>query len=262
MAAEKKPSTGAKKTTSVKKTAVKKTEPTMKPAETPKTKISKPVKAPSESSLLIPVYGLDGKVTKTLELPKELFTVKASPLLIAQYVRVYQANQRQGTASTKRRGEVTGTTKKVYRQKGTGNARHGSKKAPLFVGGGVDSGPKPTDHSMKINKKQRRRALLSVLTQKLQEQGIGALAKDILGMEPKTKLFVNLLKVIGAENKKVMLVVSESTLGVKLAVRNLKKVELMSVSNLNAYNVLTHEKVLFSEDAIAQLLSLYLTKEV
>lgn len=216
----------------------------------------------STAGLNIPVYNLSGKEEKTVSLPKELFEVKASSRLIAQYVRVYLANQRQGTHSTKHRGEIVGTTKKVYRQKGTGNARHGSAKAPLFIGGGVDGGPKPTDHSLKINKKQKQRALLSVLSSKLKENAIAAIGKDIVEMTPKTKSILAMLKTIGVENKKVMFVVARTQEGMKLSVRNLKKVDMVSISNLNAYSLLMNEKVLFSEEALTQLSSLYQPKVI
>ena len=119
-----------------------------------KKKVKKTVKA----GLTIPVYGLDGKEKGAAELPKEIFTVEASPKLLAQYVRVYLVNRRQGTASTKTRGEVSGSTRKIYKQKGTGKARHGDIKAPIFTGGGVVGGPKPQDYSLKLNKKQTKKA--------------------------------------------------------------------------------------------------------
>lgn len=222
-----------------------------------KTVTEEPTKA---ATLSIPVLGLDGKETGTVKVPTELFQVEGSPRLIAQYVRVYMANQRQGNASTKRRSEVTGTTKKVYRQKGTGNARHGSMKAPLFVGGGVDSGPKPTDHSLKMNKKQKQRALFSVLSQKVKDNAIAALGKDILEMKPKTSVMVKLLHSIEAGNKKVMFVTTTASKGMTLSLRNLQKVELVNTAALNAYNVMHHDKVLFSEEALTQLSSLYLKK--
>src|SRR3989339_216040 len=106
-------------------------------------------------TLSVRVFSIDGKEKKTIELNKNIFDVKVSPSLLAQAVRVYLANQRAGTASSKTRSEVVGSTRKIYRQKGTGKARHGSLKAPIFVGGGVVGGPKPRDFSLKINKKQK-----------------------------------------------------------------------------------------------------------
>lgn len=242
-----------KKTIRVKKTIVS--------AESGQARVT--IKTPSKSTnvgLTMPVINLDGKETGTINLPEELFKVEASPRLVAQYVRVYLANQRQGTASTKHRGEIKGSTRKIYRQKGTGNARHGSNKAPLFVGGGVDSGPKPTDHTLQMNKKQKKRALFSVLSNKLKHKAMVALGKDVIEMKPKTKMFISLLKTMDADTKKVMVVVSQKQDGMKLSLRNLKKVQMVNTASLNAYNVMHHDKVLFSEEALTQLSSLYLKK--
>jgi large subunit ribosomal protein L4 len=242
------------KTTRTKKTAEKEAVAPVAEKKTTKT-------TSANSTLEIPVYNLSGKEEKTVELPKELFGVEESPRLVAQYVRVYLANRRQGTASTKQRSEVVGTTKKVYRQKGTGGARHGSKKAPIYVGGGVSGGPKPTDHSLKINKKQKRKALLSVLTTKAKEHAIIALGKDVVEMKPKTKEFAAMLKTIGVNDQKVMLVVTQSPEeGLKLSTRNLENVNVVSPSNVNPYNLLTNKKIVFTEDALTVLSSLYLKK--
>src|SRR3989338_9847754 len=105
-------------------------------------------------------------------MPKEIFAVEASPRLLAQYVRVYLANRRQGTASAKTRAEVKGSTRKIYKQKGTGKARHGDIKAPIFIGGGVVGGPIPRDFSLKFNKKQKRKVLFYALTLKLKQKDI------------------------------------------------------------------------------------------
>src|SRR3990172_10626024 len=131
-----------------------------------------------KAGLTLPVYGVDGKEKTPADLQKEIFSVEVNPRLLAQYVRVYLANQRQGNASTKTRGEVTGSTRKIYRQKGTGNARHGSIKAPIFVGGGITFGPKPRDYSLKMNKKQKTLALFSSLTVKANDKEIFALQDE------------------------------------------------------------------------------------
>jgi large subunit ribosomal protein L4 len=110
------------------------------------------------------------KKEKIIDFPKEMFESIENKPLLAQAVRVYLANQRQGNASTKTRGEVHGTTKKVYKQKGTGRARHGAKKAPIFVGGGIAGGPKPRDYSLKLNKQQKKIALICALTLKRNEK--------------------------------------------------------------------------------------------
>ena len=132
----------------------------------------KKVAVKKTSGLTVPVYDIKGKEKGTLILPKEAFAVSVKPQLLAQAVRVYQFNRRQGTASTKTRGEVTGSTRKIYRQKGTGRARHGDIKAPIFVGGGIVGGPKPKDYSLGINKKQKTKAFFGALTLKLKEKNI------------------------------------------------------------------------------------------
>src|SRR3989344_7204583 len=121
-------------------------------------------KAKKSGSLTVPVYEISGKEKGSLSLPKEAFSVDVNKALLAQAVRVYQSNQRQGTASTKTRGEVVGSTRKIYRQKGTGRARHGDIKAPIFVGGGVAHGPKSANYRKSISQKMRRIALLGALS--------------------------------------------------------------------------------------------------
>lgn len=149
--------------------------------------------AESEAAHMIPLYAVDGSESKKVELPA-IFNTEVSPDLMAQYMRVYMSNQRRGTASTKTRSEVIGTTAKVYRQKGTGRARHGSRKANIFKGGGVTFGPKPTDYSLKMNKKQKRKALAGALTMKAKTQAVLGFADDFMAIEPKTKTMSSLMK--------------------------------------------------------------------
>src|SRR6185437_7247197 len=168
----------------VKKTAVKKeapkkvSKPSAKAAEVKETASKSAVKAEvavsvsqKEKSKVAPVsvdvVGIDGKVTGKIALPGEIFGEKLNKALLAQAVRVYLANQRQGNASTKTRGEVDGSTRKIYRQKGTGRARHGSVRAPIFVHGGIAHGPKPRDFSLTMPQKMKQKALFSALSTKL-----------------------------------------------------------------------------------------------
>jgi large subunit ribosomal protein L4 len=226
------------------------------------TKVKKTVNTEeTKNEAKMPVYSLEGKETGSLPLPTELFGIEINKRLVAQYVRVYMANQRQGTASTKSRGEVIGSTIKIFRQKGTGKARHGSIKAPIFVGGGVSSGPKPTDHSLKMNKKQKRKALLTVLSMKAEEKSLAALAKDVVSMEPKTKTLATLFHVINPTDKRMTLVCTNvQNDGLKLSARNLKYVTLMSASSLNAYELLNSTKVLFTEEALQVVTKQYTTE--
>ncbi len=237
------------KSAPAKKQAVKKAEP--KKIKQVENKVAVHAK---KSPLEISVYGIDGKETGTLSLPKELFAVEASPQLLAQYVRVYLANQRQGNASTKSRGQVIGSTKKIYRQKGTGRARHGSKKAPIFVGGGIVGGPQKRDHSLKMNKKQKQKALLYSLSLKAKEGALIGADNAVLSMKPKTKTVVDFMKEIGTTDSKTLVVVPKmETNGFILSIRNLQKVNAISVQTMNAYEVLNHKKIIFTPDAVEAL---------
>ena len=233
-----------------------------KPAKTAKPAVKKAAPAEKKSALDIVLYGMDGKESKTLTLPKEIFAVEASPRLLAQYVRVYLANQRQGNASTKTRGEVNASTKKIYRQKGTGRARHGSKKAPIFVGGGIVGGPQTKDHTLKMNKKQKQKALLYSLSMKAKEGAIAGIAEDFMKMKPKTKTVAEFMKTIGTNNVKTLVVVPKmESNGFMLSVRNLEKVDAVSALSINAYEVLNHQKIIFTEEAVELLKSHYTKKD-
>jgi|SRR3990167_2753980 len=220
-------------------------------AKQTKTKAKKPR---AKLGLTIPVYGLDGKEKGMLELPKEIFSVEASPKLLAQYVRVYLANRRQGTASTKTRGEVIGSTRKIYKQKGTGRARHGDIKAPIFIGGGVVGGPKHRDFSLKLNKKQVRKSLFSAFTLKFKSKEILGINHDFVKMESKTKKLAGFLKSVGLESKRVLLTVPKmEKSSLVLAARNLPNVQLLDSASLNAYDILNNNAIIFSKEALEVL---------
>lgn len=203
------------------------------------------------TGLSVPVYDINGKEKGNLELPKEAFSTPAKPELLAQAVRVYLANQRQGTASTKTRSEVIGSTRKIYRQKGTGRARHGDIKAPIFVGGGVVGGPKPKDYTLSFNKKQKRKAFFGALTLKLKENGILGLSDSVLKIDPKTKKISDFLKELKLEKSKVTIVLPKmERSNFILASRNLPNVGLIDSVSLNTYKVLNSEKIFFVEKAL------------
>ncbi len=207
--------------------------------------------AKRENALALKIYDISGREKGTLTLPKEIFGVETKPSLLAQYVRVYLANQRQGNASTKTRGEVTGSTRKIYRQKGTGRARHGDIKAPIFVGGGIVGGPKPVDHSLRLNKKQRKLALRSALTLKNKEANVMGLDDDFLKIEPKTKVFANFLKNINSTNQRILLVLPKlEKNSLVLAARNIPKLRLEDAASINPYEVLRSNKILVLEKAL------------
>lgn len=215
-----------------------------------------------KTGLTIPVYGLDGKEKGTMELPKEIFSIEANPKLLAQYVRVHLANRRQGTASTKTRGEVTGSTRKIYRQKGTGRARHGDIKAPIFIGGGVVGGPRPRNFSLKLNKKQIRKSLFSAITLKFKGKEILGINDEFTKMEPKTKIIAGFLKSIGLENKRVLFTLPKmEKSNLVLAARNLPNVQLLDSASLNAYDVLNNSAIIINKEALEVLKRRFLEHE-
>ncbi len=202
----------------------------------------------------INLYDIKGAEVKSMDLPDTIFNAPAAPSLIAQAVRVYSANQRGGNASTKTRGEVTGSTRKIYRQKGTGRARHGANKAPIFVGGGIVGGPRPKDYSLGISKNMKQKAFFGVLTAKAKNKAIVGLEEKDLTKAGKTKVVFEFLKKLGMDDMKVTVVFAkmENNQFTK-AVRNIEGVELSDAVSLNTYQVLKSKKIVFLETAIDAL---------
>ncbi len=236
----------AKKTTPVKKTAEKVTKPK---AVTPKVEAKE-----TKVSSMMTVFDITGKESEQIAL-LDIFKRVPSDKLLTQYVRVYLANQRQGTQSTQTRSEVAGSTRKVYRQKGTGRARHGSAKGPIFPGGGIIHAPKPRDYSLKMNTKQKRIALLDALSQKYQDKVI----TFVSGMTPlkKTKDVATALKAFKLENKKVMCIVSNEKEGaLKLSARNIQKISLCPITQMNAYDILKAQHIIIVREAYDNLSTL------
>ncbi|KKP63075.1 MAG: 50S ribosomal protein L4 [Candidatus Roizmanbacteria bacterium GW2011_GWC2_34_23] len=211
------------------------------------TKIAETKKA----NLSLSIYDIDGKEQRTVELPKEVFAVKVKPGLLAQAVRVYLVNQRQGNVKVKTRSEVIGSTRKIYRQKGTGKARHGAIKAPIFVGGGVAHGPKQKDYNLKFNKKERKLALYGVLSSKLKENKIFGLDEKALTMKPKTKAVVNFLKELKLLGKNNLMILKKmETNNLVLAMRNIPNITFVDANSLNTYMVLKSSSLIFVENAL------------
>lgn len=213
----------------------------------------KTTKAPKKINLVAEVLDIKGAKAGTLDLPEEIFGVKVNKPLMAQAVRVYLANQRAGSASTKTRGEVAFSTRKIYKQKGTGRARHGGVGAPLFVHGGVAHGPKPQDYSLDMPKKMRRNALFSALSAKYKENKV-VFVKGLEAIEPKTKNMVTFAKAIAPDDKKNILVVipniSETSVSVVKALRNIQGISYMFANQLNTYEVLKTRKLIIMKDAL------------
>ncbi|HMS22423.1 MAG TPA: 50S ribosomal protein L4 [Candidatus Levybacteria bacterium] len=229
----------------------------MKDTKKSKMKTNEPKDAviSTKETFSVDVYGLDGKVSGKVNIPTEIFKAKVNLTLMAQAVRVYLATQRSGTSSTKTRSEVSGTTKKMYRQKGTGRARHGAAKAPIFVGGGIAFGPKPRSFALTLPKKMRRKALFSALTSKYSENNLMIL--DAAQATGKTKEIVNTFKNLGL-TKKVTIVVTPEEKQISRAARNIKGVTVEHAANLNTYSVLNSNTVIFAKDALSILQSTFL----
>ncbi len=218
--------------------------------------------APKEIGLRLSVYDLKGTAAGSLTLPKEIFGAKINNSLMAQAVRVYLANQRRGTLKTKSRGEVNISTRKIYRQKGTGRARHGAASAPIFVGGGIAFGPKPRDFSMKLNQNMRRVALFSALSAKLKDGEI-KIVTGLEKIEPKTKKMVDVVKKLELNGKKQQLLLVVPKAGadfenVSKAARNIKGVSVVSSNQLNTYEVLANSRILFMKNAVESLKETFL----
>lgn len=204
-----------------------------------------------KESLSLSVYDVNGKEQKTVQLPSEVFAATVNPKLLAQAVRVYLVNQRQGNVKVKTRSEVVGSTRKIYRQKGTGKARHGAIKAPIFVGGGVAHGPKQKEYNLKFNKKEKKLALYGALSSKLKEKKIFGLDEKALNMEPKTKIIVNFLKTLKLVGKNNLIILKKlETNNLILAMRNISNATFVDVNSLNPYLILKSSSLIFVENAL------------
>ncbi|MBI4065243.1 50S ribosomal protein L4 [Candidatus Gottesmanbacteria bacterium] len=209
--------------------------------------VGTPVKLPDIKS---PVLGVDGKQKGTMQLPKEFFAAKINKQLLAQAIRVYLTNQRQGNAATKTRSHVEGSTRKIYRQKGTGRARHGGIRSPIFVGGGIVFGPSPRDYHLDMPKKMKRRALAGALTSQFNDQII-TIVDGLDTIELKTKIMAKTLMTLGALYR--TLLVTPGKTAIVRAVRNISYVDTLPVGNISAYTVLHHKRIIFMKQAVLEL---------
>ncbi len=204
-----------------------------------------------ENHLVVEVFSSKGKKTGTMTLPESLFAGDVNNQLMAQAVRVYLANQREGSASTKTRGEVEGSTRKIYRQKGTGRARHGSIRAPIFVKGGIVFGPKPRDYSLRMPKKMKKKALVSALTVQCIDHAIKVIT-EIDSLEVRTKVFHELFELLRA-TKSTLFLLGKDDLIARRAMRNLPYVDVVRSIDVNTYDILSHRDILMTKDALQEL---------
>lgn len=198
----------------------------------------------------IVVKNISGKDTKKkVSLDAAVFGIEPNDHAIYLDVKQYLANQRQGTHKAKERGEVKGSTRKIKKQKGTGTARAGDIKNPLFKGGGRVFGPRPRDYGFKLNIKQKRLARKSALTYKAKDGAITVL-EDFSFDGPQTKKYAELLSNLGALDKKSLLVLSESNKNVYLSSRNLEKAKVVTASQINTYDLMNASNVILAEGSI------------
>ncbi len=203
------------------------------------------------------VYNTEGKATdKKIALNNSIFGIEPSEHAVYLDVRLYLANQRQGTHKAKERGEITGSTRKIKKQKGTGTARAGSIKNPLFRGGGRVFGPRPRNYSFKLNKKLRKVARASALTYKAIDNKITIL-EDFNFDSPKTKNFVSLLDNLKLSDKKTLFIVANEERNVYLSSRNIKKGKVISADKLNTYDILNADTLVLAEGAVEKIENLF-----
>jgi len=199
-----------------------------------------------------PVYDLSGKKLREVELDAGVFGIEPNRPVMHQALVRQLANARQGTHSTLTRAQVNRTTKKVYRQKGTGNARHGSRKAPTYVGGGIVFGPKPRSYEQRMPRRMRRLALRSALSAKAAEGGV-ALVENLSMDAPRTKTMAALLASIGGARSLVVL--ADRNVGVENSVRNLAGAMYLHAGYLNVRDVLGHDRIVLGLDALERVVA-------
>ena len=198
----------------------------------------------------VKVLDKTGKDTgRKVQLSDAVFAIEPNKHAIYLDVKQYLANQRQGTHKAKERAEVVGSTRKIKKQKGTGTARAGSKKSPLFKGGGTVFGPRPRSYSFKLNKSLKRLARKSAFSIKANESNI-TVVEDFTFDTPNTKEFINVLKALGLENKKSLFVLGDSNKNVYLSSRNLKGSNVVSSLELSTYAILNATSLVLIEGSI------------
>lgn len=200
--------------------------------------------------LTVPVYSLSGRSGGTLELPKDLFGAEVNKSLLSQAVRIYQTNQSAHHSFTKTRGEVRGSTRKIYKQKGTGRARHGAITAPIFVGGGIALGPRPRKVTLELPEKMKKRALISALSQKKLDNTISGLT----GLDKatgKTKEMVEFAKKI--ELNSILILTGDKNEAAQRAVKNLKNLAILDADQINAFEVLKCHNLFLTKEAVDKL---------
>lgn len=195
------------------------------------------------------------KTSRKVSLAEEVFGIEPNDHAIWLDVKSHLANQRQGTHKSKQRAEITGSSKKIKKQKGTGGARAGNIKNPLFKGGGRVFGPAPRDYSFKLNKKVKDLARKSALTYKAKDQSI-AVVEDFNFEAPKTKQFLSMLKSLGMDAQKTLLVLPEANKNIVFSSRNIQNTKVITASQINTYDVMHADTLILVESSVGKIDSL------
>jgi len=200
-------------------------------------------------------FDKNGKSAGTIDLPKALFETEVNEFVVHEAVVAYLANQRQGTVNTKERSDVRGGGRKPWRQKGTGRARAGTIRSPLWRGGGTVFGPHPRDHRIKVNKKVKRIALSSSLTSRAKDGNV-IVVKSLAFDAPRTREFAALLKNVGATGK-TLVVLDKAHLPTIKSARNLRGVRLTLAESVNTYDVVWADKIVVADAALSRMEEVY-----
>ncbi len=203
------------------------------------------------------VYNTKGKATsKKVKLSDSIFGIEPNDHAIYLDVKLIMANKRQGTHMARERADVAGSTKKIKKQKGTGTARAGSIKNPLFRGGGTVFGPRPRIYGFKLNKKQRKLARMSALSYKAKEDSI-VILEDLKMDSPKTKEYLTIMDNLNLSGTKTLVVVAENDRNVYLSSRNIQNTKVIEASQVNTYDVLNCKKLVIAESAVDKIENLF-----
>jgi len=200
----------------------------------------------------VDVINQKGEKVNSIELDDTVFNADIRDTLVQRVVVWQLAKRRSGTASTKTRGEISGGGKKPWRQKGTGRARAGTNRSPIWTGGGTIFGPKPRSYAFSLPKKMRKAALRSVLSAKLKDDQLTVIDKIELEA-PKTKIFVDIMKTMGLEAKKILFVTAEKDETLLRSSRNLYQVLVLPIEGLNVYDLLRFDRLVVLEDAVPRI---------
>lgn len=209
--------------------------------------------------MMAEVISTTGERQEEINLPENIFNQKSNPGLIWEAIRNHLANQREGNAKTKSKGEVSGGGKKPWRQKHTGRARHGSIRSPIWVGGGVVFGPSPRDYSVQMPKKKKQKALLVALSDKMKTSALKVIS-DLTLESNKTKEMAKVLSGLGLKETRTLILLDSISEDLKHAARNIPNLNLKRAKDLNIYDVVGAEKIIFSKNGIEQFIANYSNK--